>query len=61
MAPDAPLTVAKTERPYTMLNERGGYACPHCGKAFADRAVRITGDSIAPGGKAGKRRSPSPC
>jgi hypothetical protein len=58
MAPDAPLTVAKTERPYAVLDERGAYACPHCGKTFADRAARVTGDSIALGGKAGKKKIP---
>jgi len=56
MAPDAPLAVAKTERPFVVLDERGGYACPHCGKEFSDRAARATGESITLGGKAGKKK-----
>jgi SAM-dependent methyltransferase len=56
MAPDSPLAVATTERPFVVLDERGGYACPHCEKAFTDRVARLTGTSIALGGKAGKKK-----
>ncbi|WP_423377902.1 DUF1156 domain-containing protein [Burkholderia sp. LMG 32019] len=31
MAPDAPLYVAPTERPYSVLDRRKGVICPHCG------------------------------
>lgn len=31
MAPGAPLVVAKTERPFSVLNKRKGVTCPHCG------------------------------
>ncbi len=56
MAPDSPLFVANTERPHVVLNERGDYACPHCHKKFADRAARTTGNSVALGGKAEKKK-----
>lgn len=56
MAPDAALCVAKTERPFVVLDERGAYQCPYCTKDFADRAARTTGESIALGGKAGKKK-----
>ncbi len=56
MAPDAALCVAKTERPYVVMDERGAYACPHCSKNFADRAAVTTGTSVELGGKAGKKK-----
>lgn len=56
MAPDSALCVAKTERPFVVLDERGAYQCPFCAKNFADRAARTTGESIALGGKAGKKK-----
>lgn len=56
MAPDAPLAVAKTERPYAVLDDRGNYACPHCGKKFADRTALVKGDSIELKGKPGKKK-----
>jgi putative DNA methylase len=31
MAPDAPLYVAPTERPYSVLDRKKGVICPHCG------------------------------
>lgn len=31
MAPDAPLYVAPTEKPYSILDPRKGVVCPHCG------------------------------
>jgi putative DNA methylase len=58
MAPDAPLAVAKTERPFAVLDERGGYACPHCSKEFSDRAAKLTGESGAFGGKPVKKKIP---
>ena len=56
MAPDSALYVAPSERLHVVLDERGAYACPHCGKVFADRAARVTGESVALGGKAQKRK-----
>jgi putative DNA methylase len=56
MAPDAPLCVAGTERAYVVLDERGAYTCPHCGKEFADRAALTTGTSVELGGKADKKK-----
>lgn len=56
MAPDSPLCVADTERPYVVLDERGAYTCPHCGKEFADRAALTTGTSVELGGKADKKK-----
>jgi SAM-dependent methyltransferase len=56
MAPDAPLAVAKTERPFVVLDARGAYACPHCGKQFADRSARLGGESGELGGKPGKKK-----
>jgi putative DNA methylase len=58
MAPDAALFVANTERPFVTLDERGAYKCPHCSQEFADRAARTTGNSVALGGKAGKKKVP---
>lgn len=31
MAPDAPLVVARTEAPYSVLDRQKGVICPHCG------------------------------
>jgi putative DNA methylase len=31
MAPGVPLVVAETERPFSVLDEKRGVACPHCG------------------------------
>lgn len=33
MAPDAPLVVAPTEAPYSVLDRKKGVICPHCGHA----------------------------
>ncbi len=56
MAPDSALYVVPSERLHVVLDERGGYTCPHCGKVFADRAARVTGESVALGGKTQKRK-----
>lgn len=56
MAPDSALYIAPSERLHVVLDERGAYTCPHCGKFFADRAARVNGESVALGGKAQKRK-----
>jgi putative DNA methylase len=46
MAPDAPLTVAETEKPYTIIDPSGKYECPNCHHEFQDESAAIKGDSI---------------
>ena len=36
MAPDSPLAIAPDEKPFTTLGEGGAYACPKCGRKFAE-------------------------
>src|SRR5208283_2198781 len=56
MAPDAPLAVASGEPPFAAMDERGQYACPHCGHPHSDRAARLKGTSVGLGGNAGKKK-----
>jgi hypothetical protein len=35
MAPDVPLYVAPSEHPYSVLDQRKGFICPHCGHGVA--------------------------
>jgi len=45
MAPDAPLVVADTEMPYTVMNKQGDYSCPHCQHTTTDFVAAAKGDS----------------
>ena len=46
MAPDAPLIVADTEKPYTIIDQTGKYECPHCHHPFQDEGAALKGESI---------------
>ncbi len=46
MAPGAPLTVAETEKPYTIMEPSGKYQCPHCQHKFQDKSAAFKGESI---------------
>lgn len=56
MAPDASLAVAPDEKPFSSMNARGEFKCPHCGKAHNDLAGRLKGDSVSLGGKASNKK-----
>jgi hypothetical protein len=45
MAPDTPLYVAQGEKPFVVMDDKGRFACPHCGKAKEDVRAYANGDS----------------
>jgi len=46
MAPDEPLYVAPNEKPFAVMDAKGRYRCPHCGKALQDEAAALKGESV---------------
>ncbi|MEQ1620579.1 MAG: DUF1156 domain-containing protein [Methylococcales bacterium] len=46
MAPDAPLVVADTEKPYAIMDNQGRYQCPHCQHQYTDLQAAIKNESI---------------
>jgi len=46
MAPDAPLVVADTEKPYAIMDNQGRYQCPHCLHEYSDLQAAIKNESI---------------
>ena len=46
MAPDAPLVVADTEKPYAIMDNKGRYQCPHCQHQYTDQQAAIKNESI---------------
>ena len=45
MAPDVPLFVAPDEKPFAVMDDKGRFACPHCGKAKQDERAFASGNS----------------
>lgn len=45
MAPDVPLFVADTEKPYAVMNNEGYFTCPHCGHRHRDESAAVKGES----------------
>jgi putative DNA methylase len=45
MAPDSALFVAPGEKPFAVMDEHGGFACPHCGMTAQDERAFTSGDS----------------
>ncbi|MCK5791911.1 MAG: hypothetical protein KAH34_13760, partial [Ketobacter sp.] len=45
MAPDVPLVVADTEKPYAIMDDQGYYTCPHCQHQHRDEIASIKGES----------------
>lgn len=45
IAPDVPLVVAETEKPYSIMDDRGYYRCPHCQKQYQDEEAAMKGES----------------
>lgn len=45
MAPDVPLVVADTEKPYAIMNDQGYYTCPHCQHQHRDEIAAVKGES----------------
>ena len=45
MAPDVPLFVADTEKPYAVMNNEGYFTCPHCGHRHRDESAALKGES----------------
>lgn len=46
MAPDAPLVVAVTEKPYAIMDNKGIYQCPHCQHEYIDLQAATKNESI---------------
>ncbi len=46
MAPDAPLVVAATEKPYAIMDSKGIYQCPHCQHQYTDLQAATKNESI---------------
>ena len=46
MAPDAPLVVAATEKPYAIMDREGHYQCPHCQHEYTDLQAATKNESI---------------
>jgi hypothetical protein len=45
MAPDAHLFIASSEKPFAVMDDKGRFICPHCGKANQDERAYANGDS----------------
>ena len=45
MAPDVPLVVAETEKPYAIMDDDGYYSCPHCHEPHRDQIAAVKGES----------------
>ncbi|WNB74597.1 DUF1156 domain-containing protein [Methylomonas koyamae] len=46
MAPDAPLVIADTEKPYAVMDSEGHYQCPHCRHEYQDLKAASANESI---------------
>jgi len=46
MAPDAPLVVADSEKPYAIMDNQGRYQCPHCRHEYHDLQAATKNESI---------------
>jgi putative DNA methylase len=46
MAPDVPLVVAATEKPYAIMDRKGHYQCPHCQHQYIDPQAATKNESI---------------
>jgi len=45
MAPDVPLFIASGETPFAVMDDKGWFTCPHCGKTKQDERAFASGDS----------------
>ncbi len=54
MAPGELFVVAPDEAPYTIMDDKGHYACPHCERIFLDEAAALNGKSSGLGKLASK-------
>ena len=55
MAPDVPLFVAPDEKPFAVMDDRGRFTCPHCGKTEQDERAVATGNSVDLGSTRNKK------
>ena len=46
MAPDAPLVVADTEKPYAIMDDAGYFTCLHCGHTHHDATAALNGEPV---------------
>lgn len=46
LAPDAPLYVAPEEKPFAVMNAKGVFTCPHCGREYDDLKAALEGSSM---------------
>ena len=56
MAPDSPLFVAPDEKPFAVMDDKGRYTCPHCGKANQDERAFATTEHSSDLGKAKNKK-----
>lgn len=45
MAPDATLIITSDEAPFAVMDEKGSFSCPHCGKKEHEERARESGSS----------------
>ena len=55
MAPNAEFVISPSEPLFSMMSEKGNYACPHCGEDYSDPKAANDGVSASLG-KAGKKK-----
>jgi putative DNA methylase len=49
IAPGVPLFVAPTEPAHAVMDDKGRFKCPHCGKKHQDMKARMDGESVSMG------------
>jgi hypothetical protein len=55
MAPNVPLFVAPDEKPFAVMDDKGRFTCPHCGKMKQDERALANGNSSELGKAKGKK------
>lgn len=45
MAPDAPLVIGSDEKPFSTIDDKGFFTCPHCGHIHKDEIAALKGES----------------
>jgi hypothetical protein len=57
MAPDAPLIVGGEEKPFTTMDDKGFFTCPHCDHVHRDEIAALKGESSQLPKKASKNKT----
>ncbi|EKO3767510.1 DUF1156 domain-containing protein [Shewanella sp. MSW] len=45
MAPDVPLVIGNGEKPFSTMDDKGCFTCPHCGHVHKDEIAALKGES----------------